>query len=216
LEVFHIYSYLKKHINLTLMLNPSDFCHHKNISYDRAEWQDFYHGAKENIPSNAPAPRGIPVSTTVFVDADHGGDTSTRRSHSGILIYIQDSPVIWYSKKQATVESSTHGAELVATRIAVEMIESLRYKLRMFGVPLDGPSIIYCDNSSVVHNGSRPDSVLKKKHNSISYHKIREAVAAGYIEIHKISTKSNLADLLTKPLSGLATAELTSQILVKA
>jgi hypothetical protein len=86
----------------------------------------------------------------------------------------------------------------------------------MFGVPLDGPSIVYCDNHSVVHNGSRPESVLRKKHNSISYHKIREAVAAGYIEIHKISTTDNLADLLTKPLSGIATEKLTSQILVEA
>ena len=114
------------------------------------------------------------------------------------------------------METSTHGAELVSTRIAVEMVESLRYKLRMFGIPLDGLTIMYCDNSSVVHNGSRPESVFKKKHNSISFHKIREAVAAGYIEIHKIRSEDNLADILTKALSGVVTRNITLQILVKA
>jgi hypothetical protein len=86
LEVLHIFGYLKKKIGLSLMLNHMEFHHKKNISYDKNEWVDFYHGATESIPPNAPTPRGFPVSTTVFVDADHGGDTSTRRSHSGILI----------------------------------------------------------------------------------------------------------------------------------
>ena len=155
------------------------------------------------------------METTFYVDADHANDTSNRRSHSGIIGYVQGAPVLWYSKKQATVESSTHGAELVATRIAVEFIESIRYKLRMFGVPILGPTILLCDNMSVVHNGTRPESTLKKKHNSISFHKLRESVAAGYVELHKVHTSENLADLLTKILSGVTTANLVANILVK-
>ena len=69
----------------------------------------------------------------------------------------------------------------------------------MFGVPIHGSAKIYCDNESVVHNTTRPDSVLKKKHNSISYHKIRESVAAGIIEIFKIPSSENT-------LSGVQTA----------
>ena len=103
----------------------------------------------------------------------------------------------------------------MATRIAVEMIESLRYKLRMFGVEIDGPTILYCDNQSVVHNAQHPESKLKKKHISISFHKIREAVAAGVVEIHKVGTTDNLADVLTKPLSGVRTSILTDKLFHK-
>ena len=188
----------------------------KNLSCTTHDWVDFYPGAKEPIPPNAPVPRGQAVATTFYVDADHANDTTNRRSHTGILAYVQGAPVMWYSKRQATIETSTHGAELVATRIAVEFIESLRYKLHMFGIPIDGPTILLCDNMSVVHNGTRPDSVLKKKHNSISFHKIRESVAGGYVEMHKVATEDNLADLLTKILSGVSTSNLVSHILVKA
>jgi hypothetical protein len=165
------------------------------------------------MPDNIPEPRGLGVDITCFVDSDHAGDLCNRRSHSGVIIYLQSAPVIWFSKKQNTIETSTHGAELVSTRIAVELIEGLRYKLRMFGIPLHGPATVFCDNESVVHNTTRPDSVLKKKHNSISYHKIRESVAAGIIEVFKIPSSENTADLLTKPLSGVQTTCHTSSIL---
>ena len=60
------------------------------------------------------------------------------RSNYGIIIYANNAPIIWYSKQQNTVEASSFVLELVALRISTEMIESLRYKLRCFEVPLDG------------------------------------------------------------------------------
>jgi hypothetical protein len=83
---------------------------------------------------------------------------------------------------------------------AIELIESLRYKLRMFGVPIDGPTNTFCDNDAVCKNTTLPDSTLKKKHHSIAYHRCREAVAAGTVRIAKEDTKSNLSDLFTKIL----------------
>jgi hypothetical protein len=68
------------------------------------------------------------------------------------------------SKRQNTVEASTFGSEFQALKNAVELIESLRYKLRMFGVPIDGPSYVFCDNEAVYKNSSLPESTLKKKH----------------------------------------------------
>jgi hypothetical protein len=106
------------------------------------------------------------------------------------------------------VETSTFGSEFVAARIAVELIESLRYKLRMFGNPIDGPTNLYIDNESVVLNSTHPESTLKKKHNAIAYHRVREAVAAGTICITHESSETNLADLLTKSLSGTRLKEL--------
>ena len=68
------------------------------------------------------------------MDADHGGDQVSRRSRTGILIYVNKAPILWYSKRQSTVETSTYGSELVAMRLAVDMIKALKYKLWMFGI----------------------------------------------------------------------------------
>ena len=147
-----------------------------------------------------PEPRGLPVDVTCFVDADHAGNLATRRSQTGILIFVNKAPITSYSKRQNTVESSTFGSEFVALCIATDLLVSLRYKLQMFGVPLCGPANVFCDNQSVVSNTTIPESVLNKKHNQICYHRVREAVAAGIIWIAKEDSATNLADILTKPL----------------
>jgi hypothetical protein len=71
----------------------------------------------------------------------------------------------------------------------------------MFGVSIDGPARVFCDNESVVKSSSYAESTLKKKHCSIAYHRVREAIAAGKLLVYYESTSTNLADLLTKPLS---------------
>ena len=71
-------------------------------------------------------------------------------------------PIIWYSKKQNTVETSIFSAEFVALKTVVDILDGIRYKLRMFGVPIDGPINVFYDNLFVVRNSSFPDSLLKK------------------------------------------------------
>ena len=100
------------------------------------------------------------------------------------------------------MEASTFGSESTALKNATEMIESLRYKLRMFGVPIEGPTNVFCDNEAVCKNTTRPDSTLSKKHHSIAYHRNREAVAAGTIRVSKEGTDTNLADLFTKIMAA--------------
>jgi len=211
-QVFHIFSYLKHHTNSHLVFDP------QYVSWNKAEfqeydWQEFYKDAAEAIPPNAPEARGQPVQINAFVDANHAGNKITRQSHAGILIYLNYAPIIWYSKAQNTVESSTFGSEFIAMRILVEMLESLRYKLRMMGIPIDGPANAFCDNKSVVTNATVPTSTLKKKHNSIAYHRVREAVAAKVLRIAKVHTSENLADVLTKPLAGPQLKQLIQKIL---
>jgi hypothetical protein len=60
-------------------------------------------------------------------------------------MFLNRAPIIWFSKAQNTVETSTFGSEFRAMRIAVELIESLRYKLRMFGIPTEGPANTFCE-----------------------------------------------------------------------
>ena len=139
-----------------------------------------------------------------FGDANHAGDKVTQQSHTGIIIFVNRALIIWYSKQQNTVETSTFGSEFVATRIAVVLIESLRYKLRMFGVPIDGATNVYCDNV---------ESTIKRKHNAIAYHCVREAVAAGTIRIAWEPTDSSIADTLTKCLVGPALSSMCAQVL---
>ena len=91
---------------------------------------------------------------------------------------------------------------------AVELIEALRYKLRMFGVPIDGATNIFCDNEAVYKNTSLPESTLKKKHHAIAYHRCREAVAAETVHVAKEVTKTNLSDLFTKLLPQVRREEL--------
>ena len=120
---------------------------------------------------------------------------------------------MWFSKQQNTVETSTFGSELIAARIAVEMIEGLRYKLRMMGVPIDGATNFFCDNNSVVQNVSRPESQLKKKHCAVAYHRLREAQAAHIIRVAHEDGVTNIADIATKCLPGPRLRELVQHIL---
>ena len=149
-----------------------------------------------------PEPWVLKVKVSMFVDADHTGDKDLRRSQTGLLTFINRDPIHWYSKKQESVEASTFEPEFCALKTCVEMVEALRYKLRMFGVPIDGPADVFCDNEAVYINTVTPESVLKKKHHSISYHRCREAVASKTIRVSKQDTDKNLNDLFTKLLTA--------------
>ena len=77
------------------------------------------------------------------------------------------------------------------------MIESLRYKLRCFVIPVEGPAEVFCDNMSVVKNSSIPTSALNKRRNAIFYHRVREARDAGILRVGWIPGEFNLSDLFT-------------------
>jgi hypothetical protein len=200
--IYRIFWYLSKQISrgheARIIFDPTRMNTDENLFSSATDWKDFYPDAEEAIPMNMPKPRGHSVKVSCYVDADHASNRATRRSHSGILIYVQNTPIVWFSKRQNTVEASSFGSELVALRIATEMIVALRYKLRMFGVPVDGPTDVFCDNKSVVTNTSVPTSTLSKKHNSICYHLVREAQAASIVRVAWISGDYNQADILTK------------------
>eukprot|EP00957_Ditylum_brightwellii_P173469 13207108-Ditylum_brightwellii.AAC.1 len=80
------------------------------------------------------------------VDADLAGNDVTRQIQTGVLIFLNKAPIHWHSRQQATVEVSTFGAEFIGMQIVVEMAEAMGYKLRMFGVSLDGPTATNCDD----------------------------------------------------------------------
>ena len=206
----NIFGYLNKTLHYGILLDAEYPDLRGYIPVDSSRWKEFYPLAKESIPNVGPRGNGVIISA--FVDADHAGDHTNRRSHTGIVIFVNKAPILWYSKRQTTVETSSYGSELVAMKTAVEMIEGLRYKLRAFGVPIDGPAFLFCDNQSVVFSASTPESALKRKHNAIAYHKVRESAASGAIAVFKVGTDENLSDLLTKNLNGRKTSNFAGAI----
>jgi hypothetical protein len=211
-QVHHIFGYLKQSPRRHLYLDP-DYPMISDERFSKYEWTHFYKHAEEPQPPNMPTPRGRHMSTHCFVDSDHAGDKVTRRSQTGVLIFCCRAPILSCSKRQNSVETSTCGSELVAMRQAIDLVKYLRYKLRMFGIPIDGPTDIFCDNESVFKNVSKPESMLSKKQHSISYHSAREAVASGIVPVAKEGTATNLADLFTKMLNRVKREDLLGKFM---
>ena len=201
-QLLHVVAYLKKKPKLTLYFDPSLPRIDESMfeGNDREQFLDHYRGAEEEIPTRMPKPRGRSVQITAFVDASHAPNKKDRRSYTGYVIFINRAPIMWYSKKQNTVESSAFSSEFIAMKTCVESIIGLRFKLRMFGIPFHSPADVLCDNQSVVTNSSKLESKLNKKHSSVAYHATRWAVAAGIIRVGKVPGEENLADAFTKRL----------------
>ncbi|KAG7368718.1 hypothetical protein IV203_031461 [Nitzschia inconspicua] len=164
-----------------------------------SEWdRSIYGDVEELLPHDAPKPLGRTVVLTHYVDANLYHDWITGRSVTGILSLLNQTPIDWYSKKQSTVETATYGSEFVATRICIDRAVDLRTTLRYLGVPLAHRDVVFGDNESVVNSSMRLDAKLHKRHNALSFHRVREAIAAGYIQYFHMPGKTNPADVLSK------------------
>ena len=98
------------------------------------------------------------------------------------------------------MECSILGSEYVYLRVANELIEVLRYKLGLFGIPINGACDVFCDNKSVVTNSRVTSSAINKRQNTTCYHKVREAHVAGTIKVGSIEGKLNISALFTKTM----------------
>ena len=199
--VFHVFGYLKRKHNARLVFDPTypEIDHAKFPVHD---WTHTYGEVREAIPIDMPEPLGKEVDIRLYVDADHAGDKVHRRSRTGFFIFLNSALIMWKSKKQATIETSVFGSEFVALKQGLETVRGLRYKLRMMGVPVNGPAYVYGDNMSVVNNSTRPESTLKKKSNEICYHYARESAAMDESRMGHIDTNDNPADIATKVIAG--------------
>ena len=207
LEVFNIFAYLDVYHNTEMVLDSTTPDVDVERDFLKEDWSTSVYldedGSvpSEVIPEDAPVPKGKGMMMTLFVNSDHAGDKVTSRSRTGYVVFLQNSPITWFSKKQSSVETSTFGSKFMAMKTATEYIRGLRYKLRMMGIPIIGPCLTYGDNNAVVTNSTLPDSVLKKKSNSIAYNFVREGAARDEWRCRYIPTDENLSDLCTKPLA---------------
>ncbi len=124
--VYHSFAYLKKHDNgARIVFDPITPDIDERVFNSSFDWRDFYGDVCEELPPNMPEPKGKCVNISCVVDANHAGNLITRQSHTGIIIYVQNAPVIWFSKRQNTVKSSNFGSEFVALRTAKDMLVAL-------------------------------------------------------------------------------------------
>jgi hypothetical protein len=166
------------------------------------DWeQSIYARAEELLPDDNPIPLGKLVVMTTFVDANLYHDLITGKSVSGILHLFNKTVIDWYSKKQGTVETATYGSEFVAACTAMEQIIDLRIKLCYLGVPIKGSTTMFGDNESVVNSASIPHARLHKRHTALSFHCVREGIAAGVAKFHHVLSAHNPADVLSKQWS---------------
>ena len=193
-----IYGYLAKMKFGTIRIRTAE-PDYSDLPVIEHEWaRSVYGNVSEAIPTNVPEPLGKRVVQTTLVDANLMHNLVTGRSVTGVLHLMNQTPIDWFSKKQTTTETSTYGSEFVAAKTAVQQIIDLRLMLRYLGVPVHGKTFMFGDNESVVKSGSIPHSRLNKRHNALSYHFVREAIASGMVVFSHIPGQCNAADILSK------------------
>ena len=163
------------------------------------EWEKSVYGeVKELLPEDAPRSLGKEVVTISYHDANLYHNVITGRSVTGIIHFVNKTPIDWYSKKQSTVETATYGSEYVSAKTCVEQIMDLRNTLRYLGVSVKKKSFMFGDNRSVVDSSMTPHAKIHKRHVALSFHRVREAIAAKIVGYYFIPGEINPADILSK------------------
>ena len=123
--------------------------------FQREDWTANLYGAyKKDVPLNASKPLGIGFIIRAFVDSDHAGDMVTGRSRTSFMIFLNNAPIYWYSKKQGSCETLGFGSEFIVMKSCCKYLRGLHYKLQMMGIPVGFPSFVFGDNQSVLVNSS--------------------------------------------------------------
>ena len=172
---------------------------HEGFSAGRMKLQHL-RWCQGRAPGGMPESGGTGFTMTVYVDCNIWGNFVTRWSRTGYAVFLNGTPIYWFSKKQASCEVRTFGLEFTAMRQAVEYVRGLHYKLWTMGIACEEPIVVYGDNMSVLSNTTVPVSTLKKKMNSMSYHFICEGCFRGEWWTVYVNTHLNCADFLTKGL----------------
>jgi len=149
-----------------------------------------------------------------YTDADWGGNQDDRTSTSAYLIFFGGNPISWFSKKQRTVARSSTEAEYRAVATATAELMWLTNLIFELKIPIQHKPKLLCDNVGATYLCSNPVFHSRMKHISMDYHFVREQVQAGKLQVSYVSTKDQLADILTKPLPTSRFHDLTSKMKV--
>ena len=126
--MLRVFGYLKYHMKGSIRFDTT-YPPVPEVSASPEYWRKLYPNAIEKIPESYPEALGKPVQLWMEFDSDHAHALETRRSITGVLLFLNNTPVKWYCKRQSTVETSTYGAEINACKTAGELVIEYRYKL---------------------------------------------------------------------------------------
>ncbi|KAH9782974.1 hypothetical protein KPL71_009140 [Citrus sinensis] len=135
-----------------------------------------------------------------YVDSDFAGDLDKRKSTTGYVFTLAGATVSWVSKLQTVVALSTTEAEYMAATQACKEAIWIQRLLEELGHKQEKISV-FCDSQSALHIARNPVFHSRTKHIGVQYHFVREVVEDGSVDLQKIHTKENLADVLTKPIN---------------
>jgi hypothetical protein len=131
-----------------------------------------YGKIKELVPQDAPEPQGKYITLLHYVEANLMHDITSRKSVTCILHLVNKTPIDWYSKRQATMETVTYGSEFVVARICVEQIIDLLTTLCYLGIPNKEKNYMFGDNKSVVDSSMQSHAKLHKQNTMLSSHHV--------------------------------------------
>jgi hypothetical protein len=109
-QMLRLFGYIKTHPKGQILVD-ANYMDWTPYHVEEHDWGEFYPDAEEELPPDMLEPKGKPIRMTCFKDADHAHDVITRRSVTGILLFANNMPIEWISKRQKTVETSTYGSE---------------------------------------------------------------------------------------------------------
>ena len=159
-----------------------------------------YGECEEESFKGLPMPKGKVARVTTWIDSGLHHCRVTGKASTGMVQFVNQTPVDWGAWHQSTVETATYSSEFVAARMGVDKTIDLQYTLCAMGVPLEEPSWMLGDNQSVVTSSTIPHSTMSKRWVALSYHRVRCAIAHGYIRFCHVDTKNNVSDIMTKAL----------------
>jgi hypothetical protein len=130
-----------KEARIRVLTNEPDYSDYQDPEYN---WSlSVYGDVKEIIPTDIPEPKGKYVTLSHYFDANLYHDMVTGKSVTVILHFLNQTPMDWYLKKQATVKTATFGSEFIAARTTINQIVHLRTTLCYLGVPKATPCFVF-------------------------------------------------------------------------
>jgi hypothetical protein len=142
-QLFHTFAFLKGNHNGVMVFDPSEPTIDE-LQFPEQHWSaTLYADSTEDLPPNMCEPRGESMTMHEFVDSDHATNTTNHCSCTGFIIFLNDTPIYWFSKKQISVETSSFGSEFIAMKQCCKYVLGLRYKLRQMGIAIYKPTYIW-------------------------------------------------------------------------
>jgi hypothetical protein len=139
-----------------------------------------------------------------YCDADWAGESDSRRSTSGFVFTLNDGPISWKSKLQASTALSSVEAVYISLCAAAREAKWARQLMFELGFPQERATKIFEDNKVCISISSNDRTDARSKHIDVKYHFVRQMIRTNQIQVEYLPTEDMIADMFTKPTSTTA------------